>query len=315
MSMYGTLEPAPSANSPSLPPVPQSLEDWKGELFWKAMDLDGYRSFWRILEHRKPEHIQLVFSELKNQICPLMFDRFGGSVIICLSEVCDEPQMNELVSSLVADAQLLMLVCLNSNGYLWVLKFVERLRTPEQMSDVISALQPLVPRLVKGQFGHHVIGHFFDIFPKHAKETQPLLDAIADTFFEMGTNPYGYPLLSKLLRSKIFLLENQPSILSKLIADVHQLSHDTYGCLVVQDVIELGMQDVQSDILAQLRGNFALMSMHKDAQCVVSALIMESQGELAPQIYNELTSSPNFSRILQNPSGKDVIELALTYIH
>ncbi|XP_073294653.1 pumilio homolog 12-like isoform X2 [Primulina huaijiensis] len=289
-----------AVNPPALPPVPHSLEDWKGELFWKAMDPIDSSYLSRILRHRKPEDIQLIFSEVKDQICALMFDGIGSSLIICLCGVCDEQQMNQMVSSLTADAHILMLVCLNSHG------------TPKQIYDVISTLLPFMARLVKHQFGYHVIGHFVRIFPKHAKETQSILDAIADIFFEMATDRYGHLLLGELLNSGVFLLESRPSILSKLIADVHELSHDTYGCCVVQDVIELGMHDVHREIVAQLNGDFAKMSMHKDAESVVSALMMKSKEELAAQIYNEIIRSPNFSRVLVDPFGKCLLEEART---
>ncbi|XP_073063807.1 pumilio homolog 12-like [Primulina eburnea] len=214
---------------PPLPPVPYSLDDWKGELFWKAMDRIDHSYLRLILQHRKLEDIQLIFSELKDQICPLMFNRFGTSVILDLCEVCDEQQMNQLVSSLTADAHLLMLVCLNSHGHQAVLVLLARLRTPKQKSDVIYALQPLVAQLVNHQFGSGVIGVILRIFRKTAKETPPMLDAIADIFFEMATNLHGSLLLRELLDSKVFLLESRPSILPKLIADVHQLSHHPYG--------------------------------------------------------------------------------------
>lgn len=185
---------------------------------------------------------------------------------------------------------------------------LECLRTSKQKSEVISALQPLVPRLVNHQFGSRVIGSI--IFSNTAKETQPILDAITDVLFEMATDQYGSLLLRELLHSKIFLLESIPSILTRLIADVHQLSHHSYGCAMLRDVIRLGIQDVQRDIVAQLRGDFALMSMHKDAHCVVLALIEESEEDLAPQIYNEMIRSPYFSNVLTNPCGKHVVEYA-----
>ncbi|XP_073036169.1 pumilio homolog 12-like isoform X2 [Primulina eburnea] len=289
-----------AANPPALPRVPHSLEDWKGELFWKAMDPIDSSYLCRILRHRKPEDIQLIFSEVKDQICALMLNGIGSSLIICLCGVCDEQQMNQMVSSLTADAHILMLVCLNSHG------------TPKQMYDVISTLLPFMARLVKHQFGYRVIGHFVRIFPKHAKETQSILDAIADIFFEMATDRYGHLLLGELLYSEVFLLESRPSILSKLIADVHELSYDTYGCCVVRDVIELGTHDVHREIVAQLNGDFAQMSMHKDAESVVSALMMKSKEELAAQIYNEIIRSPNFSRVLVDPFGKCLLEEAQT---
>ncbi|XP_073127778.1 pumilio homolog 12-like [Henckelia pumila] len=298
---------------PRLPPVPpfNSLEEWKGQLFWKAMDPIGYQYLCRILGGGKPEDVQLIFSELKDQICALMFDRLGGNVVISLCHACNEQQMNHLVSSVTADVDLFLVVCLNSDGSRCIKDFLRCLRTPKQISDVVSVLRRLTPRLVNHDIGSRVISRCLDIFPLPAEETKPILDVISDIFFEMATNRTGCSLLRELLLgSDAFVLENQTGILSKIKEDLRKLSHHPCGRTLVWLLIKLRIQDVEKDLVAQLRGGFALMSMDRYASQVVLILMEEYKEKVAPQIYDEIIHSRDCSRVLLHPDGKSVLKYA-----
>lgn len=116
-----TSAPVPAGYRPSHPQQPKPavyfLEELKGKVFWEAMDPNCYHFLCQVLEKRKPEGVQMIFSEVKDQISVLMLDRFGCCVIQKLYEVCDEEQMNQLVFSVTANVDVLMAVCLNSQGY------------------------------------------------------------------------------------------------------------------------------------------------------------------------------------------------------
>lgn len=75
-------------------------------------------------------------------------------------------------------------------------------------------------------------------------------------------------------------------------------------------VIDLRMQDGVRDVVARLTGAFACMSMTKYATYVVLKLIENYKEEYAPQIINEIICSSDFSRVLQHPYGKIVLERA-----
>ncbi|XP_073136492.1 pumilio homolog 12-like [Henckelia pumila] len=190
-----------------------------------------------------------------------MFDKFGSTVILNLFKVCNEQQMDQLVSSVTADLHFLMLLCLNCNGSGAMMSFLSSLRTPKQKSDMICALKRLTPRIVYDDFGFTVVARCFDIFSP--EQTQPILDLIADHFLDMATDESGCRLLMKVLGRKAFLLESHPSIISKIAADVSQLSRHRTGSCMVMYVIDVRMDNLVRDIVGQLSGDFALLSMHK----------------------------------------------------
>lgn len=121
---YVNNTPFPAGDRPSihhlppLSPIYFSL-DWKGKVFWQAMDPLGCQVFHQKLQTRKPEDVQMIFSEVKDQICVLMFDRLGSYVIQKLFEVCDEEQMTQLVSSVTANVRFLKAVCCSSQGHVY----------------------------------------------------------------------------------------------------------------------------------------------------------------------------------------------------
>ncbi|XP_073018691.1 putative pumilio homolog 7, chloroplastic isoform X2 [Primulina eburnea] len=281
----------PTNRLPPLPPVCFSL-GLKGKVFWQAMDPYGCQLLHQKLQARKPEDIQMIFSEVKDQICLLMFDRLGSYVIQKLFEVCDEEQRTQLVSSVTSDIPFLKVVCLNSQGSESMKKFLECLTTPKQISDMMSVFQQLTLPLVNHHIGYVVIAHCFDVFPIPAEETKPILDVITDNFLEIATNPSGICLLRQILVSEVFLLESLPTILSEIIVNVYQLSQDPIGFEVVEHVIHLGTQDVIRDIVAKLRRDFAALSMDKYARNVVIELMVKCQEKYAHQIMDDLIINP-----------------------
>ncbi|XP_073021752.1 pumilio homolog 12-like isoform X2 [Primulina eburnea] len=211
------------------------LEDFKGKVFWKAMLDYGHSSFLcAVLERRKPKDIRMIFSEVKDQVCMLMFDGYGSNLIVKLAKVCDEQQMNKLVSSVTANVNLLKALCLDPQGSESMKKFLPCLRTPEQISRMISVFSSLTVPLLKDGFGSGVISYCFHVFP--TEETQPIVDVITDNFLEIATNESGCFLL-KVFCSKGFLLECRPRILSEIISNAHHLSHDRFGSRVLVFVI------------------------------------------------------------------------------
>ncbi|XP_073145202.1 pumilio homolog 12-like [Henckelia pumila] len=291
-------------------PYAYFLEELKGKLFWEAMDTNCSQFLYLVLERRKPEVTQMIFSEVKDQICILMSDRCGSNVVEKLYEVCNEQQMDQLVFSITANVDLLMAVCLHSRGSKSMKKFLQCLVTPDQISHMISIFLGITVPLVNHEIGVGVIRHCLHIFP--AKQTQ-ILDVIADNLFEIATWKTGCLLLGDVLGSKVYPLESQQRIVSEIIANVHRLCVTRYGCHVARDVLCFKIQDGVRDIVARLTGTFASLSMNTHASDLVLSLIEKYKEECAPQIINEIICSSDFSRLLLHPDGKDVLEHAKKY--
>ncbi|KZV44556.1 pumilio12-like [Dorcoceras hygrometricum] len=287
-----------------------SLEDLKGRVFLEAMDRDGCEFLGRKLDERKPEDIQMIFSEVKDHIHTLMYDRFGNDVVQKLFEVCNEEQMSQLVFSVTADDHLLMAVCLDPQGCQSMQKFVECLMAPEQISLMISTFRRITVPLVNNQIGSRVIQHALSVFP--AQETEIILDVIADNCFQIATNRSGCCFLQVFI-TKDCPLESQRRIVTEIVLNIHQLSKNQFGNYVVQHVIGLEIPTVIKSMVAGLRGNFVSLSTDKYGSHVVEKLMKAWQEKYAPQIINEIISSPSFLNVVLDPCGNYVIQSAKKY--
>lgn len=298
---------------PQLPPTYLSL-DWKGKVFWQAMDPFGCQVFHQKLQARKPEDVQMIFSEVKDQVCVLMFDRFGSYVIQKLFQVCDEEQMTQLVSSVTADVRFLEAVCCSSQGSESMIHFFKCLITQEHIYDIISGFQQVTVRLAKDRFGSVVIGSCFRSFPIPAEETMPILEVITDNCLEIATSFSGSSLLTEILVSKVFRLESRPRILMAIIENACQLSQYRFGCQVLMTVTAHGTQDVLRDLVVKLRKDFDTLSIDKFAHDLVMALMMKAKGECLLLIVNDIVQSPNLKRVRLHPYGQLVLQHAEKYL-
>lgn len=292
------------------------LEDLKGKVLSKARDPYGCQLLHQKLREGKPEDIQMIFSELKDHICTLMMDPFGGDIARKLFEVCEEERMNELVYSVTADVRLLMSICLHSQGPESMRRFLECLRTPEQISHVISVLSYLTVLLVKDQIGSRVIAHCFDIFPIPAKESTPIHYVIDDHFWEIAVNEIGSCLLQGLMSGsgsgsgKL----GPRNIISSTLFYGYDLSKNQFGSRVLLHVIGMEIPSMLVFLVDnRLKGAFVGLSIDEYGSIVVKKLMGASRGKYAPRIINEIIRSPRFLYVLVDPCGYSVLEYAKNY--
>ncbi|XP_073142576.1 pumilio homolog 11-like [Henckelia pumila] len=261
---------------PTLQPNSSSA-DLKGKLIWTAMDPYGFRLLVDKLQNGKPEDIRSIFLGLKDGIYILMCDSFGSYVSQKLFQVCDEEQLTQLVSSVTSNVSLLMALCRNSRGSESVKKFLDCLKTPKQISEVMSVFLQHTVSLVNHRISSGVVSHCFHMFPIPREETELILDVITDNFWEIATNQRGSGFLLEILDPKVFRLESRPRIISAVIENAYQLSQHPFASNLVRRVIYLGMHDVVRDIVVKLRPGFYSLSMVKHGNCVAIALMKKAR--------------------------------------
>jgi len=79
----------------------------------------------------------------------------------------------------------------------------------------------------------------------------------------------------------------------------------------VQHVVKMKIPRVNAEIMLQLQGRYAQLSMNKHASNVVEHLLEFSEEKDAANIIQELMYTQNFLRIMQDPYGNYVVQRAL----
>ncbi|XP_075520502.1 pumilio homolog 12-like [Primulina tabacum] len=276
------------------------------------MEEQGCQLLLQKLQERKLEDIQMIFSEVKDHICKLMFNRFGSDVILKLFEVCDEEQKNQLVSSVTVDARLLIHVCLDPRGSETMQKFIGFPMEQEQIYRIMRCFSYFAVPLANHPIGYQVLGQCFKIFPVPAKETQPILDTITEFCLELAVDENGSNLL------KILLSEHWSGVLSivgTILTDneIFSLAGDEFGSSLIQHLIGLLKHKRLRDLVDQMEPLLVPLSYDKYGTEVVKKLIGASRGKYAPQIISVMINDPGLLDVISYPWCYSLLKYAQTY--
>nr|GLL23737.1 pumilio homolog 12-like [Ipomoea trifida] len=284
-----------------------TLEDLRGKVLLVIKDQQSCRFLQQKLEEGKPEEIEMIFSEVKNCVRELMIDQSGNYLIQKLFQVCNAPQMSELLVSTVRDDRQLVAVCLDMHGTRAMQTMLQHLTTKEQRALVVSVLRRITVTLTKSVNGHHVIQHCVKFFSH--EEKKPILSVIADNCLDIATDKSGCCVLQHCVENADG--QSRERLVAEITANSIVLSEHPYGNYVVQNIVGLKIAHVTSEILKQLQGSFVSLSMNKYGSNVVEKCLKESENEQAMQVVEEIISSPNFLMLLQDQYGNYVAQSAL----
>lgn len=67
------------------------------------------------------DEIGMIFNGLKGHFCELMYDQFGNYLMQKMFDVCNQMQMSELLSEIIATPATLKHICTDMHGYVYVL--------------------------------------------------------------------------------------------------------------------------------------------------------------------------------------------------
>ncbi|CAI9764423.1 unnamed protein product [Fraxinus pennsylvanica] len=304
----GSIEPNYSSLLTSrLQPSFTSLEDLRGNIFSAAKDQDGCRFLQRKIEEGKQDHIDMIFSEVKDHVCELMVNQFGNALIQNLFEVCSQEQMDEFLILVMQDERIRMAICVHMHGTRAMQKLLEHLKTEEQKSTAISCITRITVPLTKSLSGHHVIQHVLKVFS--AEDNKHILNAVADNCADIATDKSGCCVIQHCVAHAQG--ESRDRLVQEIIVNASDLSVHPYGNYVVQYILGLRIPRVTKDILNRLSGNFTQLSMSKYGSNVVEKCLKESQEDEALRIVQELVSDPQWLMVIQHPFGNYVAQCAL----
>ncbi|RVW12845.1 putative pumilio-like 8, chloroplastic [Vitis vinifera] len=156
-----------------------SAETGVGKSEEKMTQLDGRSQFSGICEmvgiQGTPQDVQIIFNEIIDHVVELMMNPFGNYLMQKLLDVCNEEQRMQILVMLTEESGELVRISLNTHGTRVVQKLIETLKTRQQISRVISALEPGFLALIKDLNGNHVIQRCLQCLSKEDnKNLEPL---------------------------------------------------------------------------------------------------------------------------------------------
>nr|GLL47283.1 putative pumilio homolog 8, chloroplastic [Ipomoea trifida] len=269
-----------------------SLEELRGKIPLVTKDQHSCRVLQKKLEEGKPEDIEMIFLEVKNDVCELMVDQSGNYLIQKLFQVCNPQQMTELLALVIRDQCRLLVICHDMHGTRAVQTMLRHLTTVEQRALVVAALRGITVTLTKSVNGYHQI-----------------LNVVANNCLDIATDRSGCCVLQHCVENAD--AQSRERLVAEITANALVLSEHPYGNYVVQNILGLRIPHYSSEIVRQLAGSLVHLSMNKYGSNVVEKLLKECDEIEARVIIEEIVSSPNFLMVLQDPFGNYVVQSAL----
>lgn len=156
----------------------------------------------------------------------------------------------------------------------------------EQQAELVKELEPDVLRVVRDQNGNHVIQKVIELVPR--QYIGFIMDAFRGQVSQLAAHTYGCRVVQRLLEHGSEA--DRRDILEELHAAAQFLITDQYGNYVTQHVIQHGAPEDRAKMIALVTSQLLTLSKHKFASNVVEKCIEHGTPEQRRQMREELTA-------------------------
>jgi pumilio RNA-binding family len=156
----------------------------------------------------------------------------------------------------------------------------------ELQSQLAAEFEPAVLRCVRDCNANHCIQKVIERVPPH--RLQFVVDALMDAgvIIEMATHTFGCRVVQRLLEHGTS--DQTRPLLVELVQAVPALSQDPYANYVIQHVLKHGRAEHRTTVIDRLRGQYVLCAQHKFASNVIEKAIEHGSATEREQIIDEL---------------------------
>ncbi|XWS39714.1 hypothetical protein CRYUN_Cryun18bG0078600 [Craigia yunnanensis] len=291
----------------SLPPKYNSLAEARGYIYLIAKDQHGCRFLQRLFDEGTQQDVQIIFKEIIDHVVELMMNPFGNYLMQKLLEVCNEEQRTQILLMVTGEPGQLVRISLNTHGTRVVQKLIETLKTRQQISLVISALEPGFLSLIKDLNGNHVVQRCLQYLS--SQDNKFIFVAAAKYCVDIATHQHGCCVLQRCISHSTG--EYREKLVKEISTNVLLLAQDAYGNYVVQFILELKIPSATSTLISQFDGNYVHLSSQKFSSHVVEKCLVVLNDESRSRIIHELLSATHFEQLLQDPHANYVVQTAL----
>ncbi|CAK9164292.1 unnamed protein product [Ilex paraguariensis] len=220
----------------SLAPKCNSVAEAQGYIYLIAKDQHGCRFLQRMFDEGSPQDVQIIFNEIIGHVVELMINPFGNYLMQKLLEVCNEEQRMQILLRITVERGELVRISLNTHGTRVVQKLIETLKTRQQISLAISALEPGFIALIKDLNGNHVVQRCLQCLSDEDNKYEPqmlwvtfIFVAAAKYCIDIATHQHGCCVLQRCISRSTG--EYRENLVTEISANGLLLSEDAFGCL------------------------------------------------------------------------------------
>lgn len=266
-------------------------------------DQHGSRFIQQKLETANSDEKDQVFREIEPNALQLMKDVFGNYVIQKFFEHGNQVQKKVLAAQMkgkVVDLSMQMYAC----------RVVQKVCTfchvsppnhddrntdtlqalehvlVEQQAELVHELQPEIVKIIKDQNGNHVVQKVIELVPR--QHIGFIMDCFRGQVSQLAAHTYGCRVVQRLLEHGTE--EDKQTILVELHKSAQMLITDQYGNYVTQHVIEHGKPEDREKMIQLVLSQLVTLSKHKFASNVVEKCIQFGNADERRSIREQLSA-------------------------
>ncbi|KAJ3097495.1 hypothetical protein HDU97_004788 [Phlyctochytrium planicorne] len=238
--------------APCLPPLPEPSPH-------RRVDQNRLREMRKRLETPGvgPKEVEAMLGEVMGEAIELCTDYIGNVVIQKLLERSPDTHRLLLLHQVSSHMST---IGVHKNGTWAIQKMIDLARTPPEMELIANALLPYTPPLLLDPFGNYVVQCCLRFgFPRN----QFIFDAMEAKVVEVGTGRFGARAMRACLESGFSTATQRGSMGARITDEGVRLMVNPNGTILVNWVMESGMQGVFGGLARGMSGVVHALCCHK----------------------------------------------------
>eukprot|EP01082_Thalassiosira_pseudonana_P015105 g13592.t1.3.5e17418b g13592 g13592.t1 contig82:79516-81229(+) len=273
-----------------------TLHEIKGRIASVAKEQDGSRFIQTRLQLAHPSELQLAYDEVLPVLQDLWNDAFGNFILQSLLEFGTEKMKAKLAEKLREDA-----VSLASKTYgCRVIQTALHTLGKTNVANLVSAFKGNVVNFIHDLNGNHVVQAAATALAKHLKEEEEAHGMDIDDNGDTKNN-------TSLLMSSTNI------IIDEVVNDLQTLSRHSYGCRVVQRMVEHFAEAQKSRVLDAIIACHTSLFDDVYGNYVIQCVVSNGRPADRDIIFQYITVNNNVMNLSKKKQASNVVETMLRH--
>ena len=281
----------------------ESYEYLSHNIFILSKDQAGCRFLQEKIEEDPINATNYFYEAIQPHLTSLMKDPFGNYLVQKIIKNLDEKKIKkilEIISSSIVE------IGTNSHGTRVVQFLIGFLTTEELQNYFIEIIKPYTIHLLKELNGAHIIQKVLLNYPNSCEEINKLI--IENCSF-LATHRHGCCVLQKFIDGNYKNLEE--NLIQNLVNNTLMLITDQFGNYVIQSILLLKRDEINSQIAKKINDNIPYYSKHRYSSNVVEKCFDLCNENDKNNFVEKLCSNEIVTELILDDHGNYVIQKVL----
>ena len=281
----------------------ESYEYLSHNIFILAKDQAGCRFLQEKIEKDPIEATSYFYEAIQPYLNILVKDPFGNYLVQKIIKNLDQEKIKkflEIISPSIIE------ISINNHGTRVVQYLIGFLKSKELQNYFIEMIKPHTIHLLKELNGAHIIQKLLIEYPNSCLELNKI---IIENCSYLATHRHGCCVLQKFLDGNFKNLEND--LIKNLVNNCLVLIADQFGNYVIQNILVLKKEKINSQIANKINDNIPYYSKHRYSSNVVEKCFDFCSEKDKKNFVEKLSSPEIIAELILDDHGNYVVQKVL----